>query len=201
MRSAGEKSTLHLSRSAGRRTTLSIQFHTRKFEQKMPAMKRLISFFPILFAFQLVFTCDCISRTVKESYDRSDLVVKGIVISTKEITRNVTQSYIDSFQKTRDQLYYKDAVILEYEIKVNKTYKGVITSDTIKVRTFRPSNCHLKLKEGGMYILYAYSIEHLDETFDFNVNGNTFSSNACTSTEQYNIQHNSQLNKVINENE
>lgn len=151
--------------------------------------------FIVFFSHPFVQACDCIPKTIEEAYESSDLIIQGTVLTINRIERKVNDTYIDSFQKIRDELYYRDAMMIEYRILVLKKYKRFDLGDTVKVRTHAPSNCHLKLDTGRTYIVYAKSIRYLQTLYDLTIDANTFQSTRCSRTSEYSLNEEQALEK------
>lgn len=132
-----------------------------------------------------LFACDCIGQTTEQAFKLSDLVVQGLVLTKNLITRNVSNTYVDSFQTQYDELYFKNREILEYVILVAKTYKGSLVNDTLRLRTNLQSNCHLDINVGQTYIIYAFKISYLQTLYDRDINKNSFQSSMCSKTKEF----------------
>lgn len=151
--------------------------------------------FIVFFSHPFVQACDCIPKTIEEAYESSDMIVKGSVLTINRVERKVSDAYVDSFQKLRDQLFFRDAGMIEYKILVLKRYKGFTSGDTIKVRTFAPSNCHLQLDTGKIYIVYVKNIRYLQTLNDLTIDANTFQSTRCSRTSEYSLNEEQALEK------
>lgn len=158
---------------------------------------QLILFFILLSGvFSGLYACDCSPTVMDSSFNRANIVAKVRIIGIREFERNISDTYQDSFQKTRDALFFKDAQIIEYKAIVLETFKALDKFDTVYIRTYRPSNCHLKLNLASEYILYAYDVKYLSANYDLDVRKNTFQSSRCSRTMVSNKQEVRALRKL-----
>ena len=145
---------------------------------------------------QILFACDCVNTTRENAFKKASVVIKGIVLTKKTFTRDVSDSYIDSFKLSRSELFFVDTKILEYEIRMEKMYKGNLTSDTLKLRTYLPSNCFLDISIGKTYIVYANRIAYMSNVYDRKISINTFESSVCSNTSEFIKQEDKHLDKL-----
>jgi hypothetical protein len=159
-------------------------------------MKALLTLLFIVTTWQNSFACDCIYSTMDSAFKKSDLIVKGVILTRRTISRDVSLAYIDSFQTEHDERFKKDQKILEYDILVEKIYKGKLTNDTLKLRTYLPGNCHLELEVGSSYLVFSYRIPYLNRVYDNNIDSNTFHSSLCSSTTKFRLKEEIELERI-----
>lgn len=153
--------------------------------------------------------CSCEEPgTVQESFDQSDIVVYGKVLSRKYITFRETMkvekgdSLNNILTNHINELLNSD-VILKIEFEIKKTYKGTITTDTITVYTGRSSaSCGFsRFKEGEEYLIYGSTESYCFGLFTEGENDNlekqgTFWTSYCSRTKEYNDHEARELNKL-----
>lgn len=147
------------------------------------------------------FACKCYeSGTVKESVEKSDVVVHGKVVSRSYVTYRETielgqgDSLNAILQGTINELFNSKA-ILKIVLEVKNTYKGLISTDTITIYTPRSSSAcgFTGFREGEEYIIYGgnsgnYDLFFSEETTKISTKPGTYWTNQCTRTTEYNEQ-------------
>ena len=153
--------------------------------------------------------CSCEEPgTVKESFDYSDIVVYGTVVSRSYITFRETMESekgdsLNNLLTDHDNELLNSEMILKIEFEISKVYKGQTTSDTIIIYTGRSlASCGYSwFKEGEDYIIYGsdesycYGLFTNDENANLEKSG-TFWTNHCSRTTEYNEQEANELDKL-----
>ena len=163
-------------------------------------LKRLVFILLLSTLNYWTYSCNCIGElTVKESIKHSDIVVTGTVISSGFMI--VTDSNMIKLFKPDTSLYNKypySIIIAKYRIKVEKLFKGKITSDTLTIYTgLGNGDCGFNFKIGYKYIIYGQNKHYkmINSKFNFPYGPNICWTDICTRTTTFNID---EFNKINN---
>ena len=151
--------------------------------------------------------------TVKEAYEYTETIIRGKVISKEfvsyESTMNpekvimIKERYKDDKRKME---YLQSEFIIKLDLQTNNTFKGKILSDTLTLYTTRNgASCGFTRFEFGQeYLIYASSHSYAywifvdneaSETLELS---NTYWTNQCSRTTEYNKLEESELLKLKN---
>jgi len=149
-----------------------------------------------LFIFTLLLTwtskisaCTCKGEsTVKGSVDNSELVVSATVIS-QTVTADLSKYIIIQGDTTnyKYKLYKFSSRVVK--LKVNKLFKGQLTSDTLTIIT--PPNsagCGVYFEAGKKYIIYGSTTDEVTRSNNLvrqSADKNTYWTNKCTRTNHW----------------
>lgn len=167
-------------------------------------MKIILQIVLILFGFgSSAIACSCKGRrTVPEEVKHSDAVIVGKIVAKKIITL-VDSAYLVKYKhdSVARNLPRARLAIAEYEMVVDKTYKGRVTEDTITVYTgVNDADCGIRFEIGKQYLVYAdraaYYADH-KKSFKFPVGNNIFWTNTCTRTDVLDRNEIKEIEKVI----
>lgn len=145
-----------------------------------------------------LFSCECVGNsTIKGGLNSADIVIRGIVI------RNDITSNYDSLEiKTSDSTSWVN--LLKYpirvvQIKVEETFVGQITKDTISIITNpHEAGCGINFKLGAKFIVYATENDEISsQVYRFSENNSTFWTNSCTRTTPWNLKEEKGIQKEI----
>lgn len=152
-----------------------------------------------------VFACSCVGEsTVESAYNRSDIVVSGQVISTKDeyhpdsasIKEMITLGIpADKLDKRLNGHSLKKVLI-----KVDTVFKGQTTSDTLTIFTgVGGGDCGYRFKAGQKYIIYGNTKSYFgnfSKNQDVPDGQNVYWTNICTRTQEYNQNEIKELEKI-----
>ncbi len=101
--------------------------------------------------------CDCKSKTIKEEYNNSSLIIKGRVIKTQLKFHILTKSEVDSLEKITESKIFNDTIYFyEYTFRALNSIKSTKNYDTIVIRSgAKKSNCDIHFKDNTTYLLYG----------------------------------------------
>lgn len=172
-------------------------------------MKILLIIGILIIGLNYSLACSCEEPgTVKESYDYADIVVYGKVVSRSYISFRETMESEkgDSLNNLLADHYNEllnSEMILKIEFKIEKNYKGSITSDTVTIYTGRSSaSCGYSwFKEGEEYIIYGSAESYCYGLFTPSDNENlekkgAFWTNHCSRTTEFNEYEAKELDKI-----
>ena len=154
--------------------------------------------------------CSCQDPgTVQQGLEYSDMVVHGTVLNRSYVTYRATmkQEKGDSLNvvfSNREADLFNSELILKIELEVSKVYKGEMVSDTVVIYTGRSSAaCGFSwFTEGEDYIIYGTSVSYAYGLFTYEdglEQNNTFWTNHCTRTTEYNEQEAKELEGLMTE--
>jgi hypothetical protein len=149
-----------------------------------------------------IYACKCDGTgTVKSSFNVSDAVISGRVIS-KEIvpySQTVNQDSVSAIKsRLKDDKqklqFFEMSYIVKVEFEIVEKYKGTNLRDTVTIYTaMNSASCGYKFDIGKSYIIYASRKSYLDFMFMDKVDRNkgleiknTYWTNICTRTTEYN---------------
>lgn len=102
--------------------------------------------------------CECANNldSVKTSFERADLVLKGHVISKLIVEKRDTVYKInENGDTTSTQIIMDPNAYLNFTMLVDEYYKGGIQNDTVEVRGPVYSFCMANLDDDGTYFVFA----------------------------------------------
>ena len=126
-------------------------------------MKTTITLATLLFLISIpgqLLACSCTGqRTVQEEVKHSDAVIVGTILSKQLIT--LTDSTMGNSM---------NKMIARYDLLVQDTYKGKITSDTVTIYTgLGGGDCGIRFEVGKKYIVYGEDETYFGQTYnDYN---------------------------------
>ncbi len=152
--------------------------------------------------FGRTYACKCGGTgTVETSFEGSSAVISGRVLM-KEIVPYSQTVHQDSVSVIKNLLkddqqklqLFEMSSIVKIEIEVTEKYKGTNLKDTVSIYTAMYSaSCGYKFEIGKSYIIYATATSYLDFMFKEKVKlndgfqkENTYWTNHCTRTSEYN---------------
>ena len=155
--------------------------------------------------------CSCEEPgSIEESFNYSDAVFDGKVISKSFVTfaESIRIEAADSMRQNLDENklnLFDSEFIMKVEFEITKCYKGNISNDTIVIYTTRTSaSCgYPGFEIGHDYIVYGSTKSYAFWTFFKNTDDyviekqNTFWTNQCTRTEEYNYTEAKELEKLM----
>ena len=174
-------------------------------------MKNIFCLVIIIFTFKLGFACKCVNEnTLKEEFTATEIIFNGVVISKSLICvkETMTSSKADLLEKeiiSKKDLnkFLNQELIYEVKLKISEVYKGVKTQKIITIFTAIHSGAcgYRAFKIGKEFIVYASSKSYLYHKFNsFGVinleKENTFWTNHCTKTKEFNKEEAQQLQKL-----
>ena len=155
--------------------------------------------------------CSCEEPgSVEESFKYSDAVFHGKVINKSFVTfaESIRTETADSIRQNLDEnklSLFDSEFIMKVDFEITKCYKGDIFNDTIVIYTTRTSaSCGYRGFEIGKdYIIYGSTKSYAFWTFIKNADEyvfekqNTFWTNQCTRTDEYNYAEAKELEKLM----
>lgn len=146
-----------------------------------------------------VSACTCADkRPVNSAIMISDAVIVGTIISKEIITITEPFPYDSLFDATWLQSWKA-----RYEFRVERTYKGVVTQDTVILYTGTGDwDCGNEFTIGEKYIVYGYNTteEYKDKNWSCRYKlfeQNIFWTNVCTRTTKFNTIEIDEIEKVL----
>ena len=144
-------------------------------------------------------TCDG-EGTVSGSVKYSDVVFSGQVISKILTTNYDSLGVVATADTSKRYFKWQERPTAAVRIKVDKTYKGQLVSDTLTILT--PPNgaaCGYYFQVGQKYIVYATVFDEMLGTSELKrrtFNNKTFWTHQCTRTQNWNT---TEENDIIKE--
>ena len=111
------------------------------------------------------FACDCKSKTVKEEYNNSSLIIKGTVVKIELKYHVLSKLEIDSLERITESKIFNDTInFYEYTFHLESSIKSNNEYETIIVRSgAKKSNCDIHFTENTTYLLYASNGSNYEE--------------------------------------
>ncbi len=165
-------------------------------------MKNLVLIVVLTFVnLQSSIACTCgPEETISAAVKYYDVIFSGQVISVSYETNQDSIGYLiigDTSNFNPKWIISPTAVI---KIKLDKTYKGQLTTDTITILTpMGGGSCGYDFSIGRKYIVYATIYDELvvySQVKKRSINNNTFWTNECTRTREWNL---TEENEIIKE--
>ncbi|ARS41503.1 hypothetical protein CA265_18330 [Sphingobacteriaceae bacterium GW460-11-11-14-LB5] len=148
------------------------------------------------------FACTCYEITTKQAINGAQIVMKGKVIS-KILTHNLSDiSTIKTSDTTNIHYVMAHRILMAVvKIKINKLYKGKISSDTITMITPKMSaSCDFNFQIGDEYIVYAtnHDTTFMSSKFERKSKDiNTYWTDQCSRTMLSNQSEEDQIKKIL----
>ncbi len=161
-------------------------------------MIRLILTTILFVLFGAAYACKCVGPgTVKESFNKADLVVYGEVASIDTVrlaeTINVEEAKVVE-QKLRDDLkrHFKMTYVLKVNLTIIEIFKGeTLRHDIVIYTPLRSATCGYRFRMGEEYIVYGSGRNFLSFLFHKEEDGRAFRKEGafwtthCTRTSVY----------------
>ncbi len=163
--------------------------------------------------FTYAISCNCEDPgTVAEAYNYTETIIYGKVVKKEFVSFGYTMeleksNYLSSLLKNDKQKLgiFESNFIVKIELAVKKIYKGKIVNDRITIFTTRTgASCgFIRFEIGKDFIIYASSRSHAYWLFGTEIavksfeKRNTYWTNQCTRTEEYNSYEASELEKLM----
>ncbi len=150
---------------------------------------------------QNINACSCEDEeTISESVKSKDVIFKGQVVSISIYPMPDSLGILiigDTSTINTKWLYYPTALV---KIKLDKSFKGHLTSDTLTILTpLHDASCGFQFRIGQTYLVYATIYDELvvyNHIRKRSIHTNTFWTNACTWTREWNL---TEENEIIKE--
>ncbi len=159
-----------------------------------------------------VYACKCGGPwSVEEEFEDTELIVYGKVISKELVSIQETLKQ-DKVSDVKERLkgdnqklqFFESYNVFEIKFEIIEKYKGTVLRDTMTIYTApKAASCGYKFEKGKIYIVYGSKRSDIGFMFlsdaDINENlekENTFWTNHCTRTTEYNRLEAAELRKL-----
>lgn len=134
------------------------------------------------------YPCSCVGEvSIIDEYERVNAVIFGEIVSSEIVAiTEKGEMPIPTSDSTFDLTEFYTLKIARYELKVEKTYKGKVKTDTIEIYTgLGGGDCGYNFNIGEKYLVYGYIKSYLNITnkkYSYPKGNKIFWTNICMRT-------------------